>query len=165
MIAYPFGGNDINEAYAQSRKFIRGLEEQLHLSIPRDDIRGTTKYYPDHGATYTFVEVFVPSLFTDAVEELYKLAITPEPEPPGTDSELILKARALLAQRKAPLVLEHIVDEGWRLRSDRTTDLSIVFWGLTSEENILDAVKNHLGIKDTNPADDFDPFLDSDDLP
>lgn len=162
MIAYPFGGNDINEAYAQSRKFIRGLEERLHLNIPRDDIRGITKYYPDHGTTYTFVEVFVPSLFADTVEELYKLATT-EPEPEPMEPETIQRAREFLTSRNAQLALELVSGEGWRLRADQTTALPVVFWGLP-EADVLASVKSHLGIKEKT-GDEFDPFLDSDDLP
>lgn len=176
MVPFVFSGNDIHEVYSQVRSFIRQTEQQFSMRVPQEQVRVTPKHYPDYSTSYTVVEVFIESpslyqtneaLFADTLDDIYKTSLFPEtPEPLGQDSELIMKARALLEQRKEPLVLEYITDEGWRLRSDKTTDLSIVFWGLTSEENILDAVKNHLGIKEEKTAgDDYDPFIDGDDLP
>lgn len=167
---YPFYGDDVQDIYRKLNCFLQELAI-IGVIVDPEHVRSNTKYYPDWDRTATTIEVCVfsdslsPQNPASQIRDLHQTVVNgkPETEPMGTGSELIAQARALLEEHKSPAVLEYLADEGWRLRTDQTPDFSIEFWGVSDHE-IVERVKRYLGIKEEKPADDFDPFLDSDDL-
>lgn len=169
---YPFHGTDVQAVYGNLNRFLAELAI-IEVSVPLDSIRANTKYYPDWDRTATTIEVCVdlsgspaPHEMAEQIRDLHRAAVNGKPEPEQCESADVQAARALIAD--LDLSLEWSEGEGWMLSRPGCAPDEVAFWGVP-ENKVLNAVKRHLGLirpdVPTPTGDDFDPFLDSDDLP
>jgi hypothetical protein len=172
MQLYPFGGLGVeaDTTYTQVNLFLVRLGQQGVVVTP-EDIHEETKNYVSDGRSVTRITV-MPQIttFTDTqetllaeIQKIYQEIRYPKPSVNENESEDVQAARKLLAGKN--LELSFIEGEGWMLarpgcRPDEVAENC--FWGVP-EKDVLTYVKRHLGMLPQN--DDFDPFLDADDLP
>lgn len=154
---YAFKGGDFDEVYAQAREFMSCLRvDGVSVTLP-DGFRSVTKYYPDWQQTMTVIEVF-PDISVDEqipmIERIYKTVKSgrePVAEETADEGLKLGKGHRLELFQDA---------DGWLLVDCHEDHRQVVFRDVQS--GVLDSVRHYL---QREPGDDFDPFLDADDMP
>lgn len=172
---YPFYSNDVTFAYEQLNAFLAELAI-IEISVPFEQIRAVTKTYPDYGTTATTIEVAVdfsgspaPYEMAAQVYEIHQAAIVKAEEArmranqKKRVAEEVEDAGKLLFSHRDEWIVRAEADDKWSAIDIKTDDVLVP---PTPGNVFLGAVRTWLiGQGLYSAPEDFDPFLDADDLP
>lgn len=155
QVYYFYGYDNMQAAYDQLNRFLVDVSE-IGVYVPNENVVVNTKTYPDHGTTATTITVALyfnqPELI-GKVRDIHRTVVDGTQEPAPKDEGLKLGKG-----HRLELSLD---TDGWLLVDCHEDQRQVVFRDVQSPD-VLESLRHHLK---REPGDDFDPFLDSEDLP
>lgn len=156
---FPFKGEEFGDVYRQARAFLYALSlSGISVSLP-DGYRANTKFYPDYQTTMTVIEIFPDIVTAEQVETVE--AIYADISANRLHNEAPAPADEVLKLGKGHRLELSLDTDGWLLVDCHEDQRQVVFRDVQSPD-VLESIRHHLK---RDPGDDFDPFLDSEDLP
>lgn len=157
QIYHFYGYDNMQAAYDQLNRFLVDVSE-IGVYVPNENVAVNTKTYPDHGTTATTITVALyfhqNKDLVSQVRELHQSVVSSQPSSAGAGADEGLK---LGKGHRLELSLD---TDGWLLVDCHEDRRQVVFRDVQSPD-VLESIRHHLK---RDPADDFDPFLDSGDL-
>jgi len=165
-----FENDDFDTAYDLANAFIARLAS-LGIHVQPEDIKENTKNYPDYGRSHTVVSIY-PNIRPERASEIRSLRLIVIKEAREADEAAqrrmqvareIEQAGKLLFQHRDEWCVSARDNDQWAVIDLKTNEVLIP---AMPADQVLGSVQKFL--KERFPeihGDDFDPFIDPDDLP